>query len=288
MTLKGILGTKGSTEQVFTDNGDRIPVTCIHTSPCYVVNIKSMGVDGYWSVQLGFGQARNIKKPTSGLFKKAGIKTPLRFLKEVRFDEAELLTEGKKKGLKVGELELWVGQELKASELFGKGEMVNATGTSKGKGFQGVVKRHGFGGGPRTHGQSDRERAPGSIGAGTTPGRVYKGKKMAGRMGSDTVTVQNLEVIDVTDTDLFVKGLLPGVPGALTLVRSSAALPEKPTVEESSSDEAPTEEEAPKKEPVKKEAPSKEETPKQEKTQQEQKAEPKEEKTEEKVEEKKN
>ncbi len=238
MIMKGILGTKGSTEQLFTEDGDRIPVTQIHTSPCYVVGMKSMDTDGYWAVQLGFKPAKNIKKSKEGLLKKAGIKTPLRFLREVRFDEAEVIEDGKKKGLKVKDLELWIGQELVPSALFSKGELVTVTGTSKGKGFQGVVKRHGFKGGPKTHGQSDRERAPGSIGMSATPGRVYKGKKMAGRMGSDTVTVQNLEVIDVTETSLFVKGLLPGAKDGLIIVRSHDSAPKK----QEEPEEAPVEE----------------------------------------------
>lgn len=228
MITKGILGIKGITEQVFNQTGDRIPVTMIHTSPCRVIGMKTMDVDGYWSIQLGFGETKNIKKSAQGLFKKAGIETPLRFLREVRFDSAEVIEDGKKKGLKVADLELWIGQELKPSELFTVGEDVTITGISKGKGFQGVVKRHGFKGGKRTHGQSDRERAPGSIGSGTTIGRVFKGKKMAGRMGSDTVTIKNLEVVTVADDSIALKGVLPGIPGGLIIVRSHVAAPAKP------------------------------------------------------------
>jgi large subunit ribosomal protein L3 len=243
MITKGILGIKGTTERIFSEAGDRIPVTRIHTSPCYVVGMKTMDVDGYWSVQLGFGETKNIKKSAEGLFKKAGMKAPLHFLREIRFDTAEVIENGKKKGLKVADLELWVGQELKASDLFSTGEDVTITGISKGKGFQGVVKRHGFKGGKRTHGQSDRERAPGSIGSGTTIGRVFKGKKMAGRMGSDTVTIKNLEVVDVADDSLGLKGVLPGVPGGLIIIRSHVAAPEKPVEEAPAIEDTPVTEE---------------------------------------------
>lgn len=260
MFTKGILGTKGNTEQVFSEAGDRIPVTEIHTSPCFVVDVKTMDNHGYWAVVLAVGTSKSIKKPVEGKFKKAGIKTPLHFLKEIRFDSAEEISEGKKKGLKVGELELIVGAELKADELFAAGDMVTVTGTSKGKGFQGVVKRHGFAGGPKTHGQSDRERAPGSIGMSATPGRVFKGKRMAGRMGSDTITVKNLEVIDATEGSIFVKGLLPGVKNGYIVIRSASALPEKPAEEEQPVEETPAEvQEAPKEETPKQEAPKEEE-----------------------------
>lgn len=249
MFTKGILGTKGNTEQVFSETGDRIPVTEIQTSPCFVVDVKTMDNHGYWAVVLAVGISKSIKKPVEGKFKKAGIKTPLHFLKEIRFVSAEEILEGKKKGLKIGELELMIGEELKASELFAAGDMVTVTGTSKGKGFQGVIKRHGFAGGPKTHGQSDRERSPGSIGMSATPGRVFKGKRMAGRMGTDTITIKNLEVIDVTDGSIFVKGLLPGVKNGYIVVRSASALPEKPAEEEQPVEETPVEtQEAPKQE----------------------------------------
>lgn len=220
MISKGILGTKGATDQRFDSNGDRIPVTRINTSPCYVAGMRTMDADGYWSLRIGFGETKKIKKSAHGVVEKAGIKTPLRFLREIRFDTAEAVTEGRKKGLKVGETIFWVGQELKSTDMFAADDHVDITGTSKGKGFQGVVKRHGFAGGPRTHGQSDRERAPGSIGMSADPGRLFKGKKMAGRMGGDTITVQNLRVVDVDEDGLFVKGLIPGVPGGLLMIRS--------------------------------------------------------------------
>lgn len=216
--------------QVFTDKGIRIPTTSVHTRPCYVVGIRTKDADGYWAIQLGFGQAKSIKKPQQIKLNKAGIKTPLRFLREIRLDgpnqKLPLNTvEGKKKGIKVGEVEFYVGDEVDASKFFAKGDIVEVTGTSKGKGFQGVVKRHGFAGGPRTHGQSDRERAPGSIGMTTTPGRVFKGKRMAGRMGSETVTIKNLEVVHVTTDGVVLKGLIPGSTGGLLMIRSSQELP---------------------------------------------------------------
>ena len=232
MITKGILGTKGATEQVFSKTGARIPVTRISTSPCYVVAVKTHEVDGYWAIQIAFGQAKRMSKPQEGIITKAGIQTPLRFLKEIRFDTAEEIEKDDLKGIKMGDLEVYPGQELASLDLFAQGDLVTVTGTSKGKGFQGVVKRHGFKGGQRTHGQSDRERAPGSIGSGTTIGRVFKGLRMGGRMGGDTITVKNLEVIAVEEGAILVKGVLPGIPGGLIIVRSASKLPEKPVVEE--------------------------------------------------------
>ncbi len=230
MIAKFILGTKGNTSQVFSDGGDRMPVTFVKTSPCHVVNVRTMDTHGYWGIQLAFGEAKNISKPRQGILKKAGVKAPLRFLKEVRLAEAEPVEEGKKKGLKVGEATFMVGDEVPAAN-FAKGDFVTVTGRSKGKGFQGVVKRHKFAGGPRTHGQSDRERAPGSIGQGTTPGRIYKGKRMAGRMGFDTITVKNLLIADVLEDGLLIKGLIPGPRDNLISIVSAQAVA-MPVVEE--------------------------------------------------------
>jgi len=223
MIAKFILGTKGNTSQVFSDGGDRMPVTFVKTRPCYVVNVRTMDTNGYWGVQLAFGEAKHVSKPTQGIVKKAGVKAPLRFLKEVRLAQAEVIEEGKKKGLKVDETTFFIGDEVSPA-FFAKGDLVKVTGKSKGKGFQGVVKRHKFAGGPRTHGQSDRERAPGSIGQGTTPGRVYKGKRMAGRMGYDTVTIKNLLVVDVLEDGLLLKGLIPGVKNSLLSISSANAV----------------------------------------------------------------
>lgn len=210
MISKGILGTKGSTEQVFNGSGDRIPVTRIQTNPCYVVGVKTDATDGYWAVQLAFGQSKHIKKSAQGLFTKAGIKAPLRFLREFRVAKEDVKEENGKRGFTIGETTLFIGDEIKSSAVFKTGDKIDVTGTSKGKGFQGVVRRHGFHGGPKTHGQSDRWRAPGSIGTGTTPGRIYKGKRMAGRMGGDRITVRGLEVVEVKDNEITVRGLVPG------------------------------------------------------------------------------
>ena len=212
-----ILGAKGEMERVFTENGEQIPVTHIRTSPCYLVDIKMADSGRIHSVKLGFWATKKNQKPRTGELKKAGIQTPLRFLREIRPSEVSLVEKDGKKGFKMGEYEVYIGEELKPVELFKKGDMINVTGISKGKGFAGVVKRHGFAGGPRTHGQSDRERAPGSIGASATPGRVLKGKRMAGRMGGEQVAVQNLMIIDSLDTEIIVKGLVPGAKGGLLI-----------------------------------------------------------------------
>ena len=198
-----ILGEKSEQSQTFTDEGERIPTTFIKTTPCFLIDIKEPPKHGYFSVMLGFGQTKNIKKPNMGKLRKAGVKTPLRFLREFRVDSNKF-------GHKIK-----IGEEIKPILFFKKGEYVNVSGISKGKGFQGVVKRHGFAGGPRTHGQSDRERAPGSIGQTTTPGRVFKGKRMAGRMGGRRTTIKNLQIVEVKEDGLVVKGLVPGARGGL-------------------------------------------------------------------------
>ncbi len=220
-----ILGEKSEQSQAFNEKGERIPITFIKTSPCYLIGIKEPQLHGYFAVKLGFGLVKRIKKTIYGEITKAGIKTPLRFFKEIRLekfgDRIKIIKEEKKPVLLVGDKKLFVGQELSPSILFQKGDLVNISGITKGKGFQGVVKRHGFAGGPRTHGQSDRERAPGSIGQTTTPGRVYKGKRMAGRMGGKRVTVKNLEVVEVRENGLLIKGLIPGPRGGFLEVRSS-------------------------------------------------------------------
>ncbi|MBI3366090.1 50S ribosomal protein L3 [Candidatus Roizmanbacteria bacterium] len=214
-----ILGEKSDQSQVYDDKGERIPTTFVKTSPCYVVDMKWPSKHGYFAVMLGFGQTKNIKKSIQGKVAKAGVKTPLRFFREVRLegygDKIKLIDETDKKGITIGEIKLCVGDEVKPTIFFKKGDIVNVSGISKGKGFQGVVKRHHFAGGPRTHGQSDRERGPGSIGQTTTPGRVYKGKRMAGRMGGDRVTLKNLPVVDVKDDGLIIKGLVSGSKGGL-------------------------------------------------------------------------
>lgn len=221
--MKGfILGKKESMSQMFDEGGRRIPVTNITTSPCFIAGIRRKEIDGYVAIILGFGNTNIAPKSRMGAFKKAGIKTPLRFLKEMRInnDESEIIEKDGVFGIKIGEVELFPGMELTPSLFFKKDQVISVQGVSKGKGFQGVVKRHKFSGGPRTHGQSDRERAPGSIGQSTTPGRVYKGKRMAGKMGKETVTIKNLRIVDVVDNVLMVKGLVPGPRGTVITITS--------------------------------------------------------------------
>lgn len=248
-----ILGKKGITKRMFDEKGNQIPVTHISTKPCYVVAVNKNPAGELMSVKLGFWHAKRIAKPQLGELTAAGIKTPLRFLKEIRIDKkltragqsVELIENNGKTGIKIGQQELFAGSEITPSQLFELGNIVSVTGTSKGKGFAGVVKRHKFAGGPRTHGQSDRERAPGSIGMGTTPGRVFKGKRMAGRMGSDRTTVFGLTVVETNDDELWVKGLVPGPKGTLLEVVTLDAKHEAPVVEEVVVESAPEVAEAP-------------------------------------------
>jgi len=214
-----ILGEKSNQSQTYNEKGERIPTTFVRTVPCYLVDMKWPAKHGYFAVMLGFGQIKNIKKSIQGKVTKAWVKTPLRFLREFRLepygDKMKHLEEGAKKGFSFEDKKIFIGDEIKPNLLFKKGDIVHVSGVSKGKGFQGVVKRHHFAGGPRTHGQSHSERAPGAIGQTTTPGRVYKGKRMAGRMGGERVTLKNLEVIDVKEDGIIVKGLVAGPKGGL-------------------------------------------------------------------------
>ncbi|MBK6504415.1 MAG: 50S ribosomal protein L3 [Ignavibacteria bacterium] len=198
----GILGKKVGMTSIFADDGNCIPCTVIEAGPCYVTGIKTNEKDGYNSVQLGFEEKKekNSTKPVIGMFKKHKLPV-LRHVREIRDFEYENLKEG----------------DVVKVDMFKEGDTVKVTGVSKGKGFQGVVKRHGFGGGVRTHGQSDRERAPGSIGGSSYPSRVFKGQRMAGRMGGDTVSVRNLKVIKVFgDSNLIlVQGAVPGAKTGL-------------------------------------------------------------------------
>ncbi|MBI5452261.1 50S ribosomal protein L3 [Candidatus Gottesmanbacteria bacterium] len=217
--ISAILGKKIDQSQSFTAEGKRIPVTRILATPCLVVAAKTAAKDGYNAIQFGFGTRRvaTITKPELGHLKKAGLdKNPPRFLREIHLSDLS----NPSTSLRTGLGDLKPGAEVKVGDIFTAGDTIQVTGISKGKGFQGVVKRHHFKGGPRTHGQSDRERSPGSIGQTTTPGRVYKGKRMAGRMGSDTVTVKNLKVvsIDVEKNILTVSGLVPGGRNALLVI----------------------------------------------------------------------
>lgn len=202
-----ILGSKGVNAQTFIE-GFRIPVTKVMAGPCVVTQIKKMDTDGYWAVQLGFSskRAKVTSKPLQGHLKQTSKDNKFpRNLQEVRLDK---------------EPDFKVGDTINAADIFRAGDVISVTGTSKGKGFAGVVKKHGFRGGPRTHGQSDRERAPGSIGQTTTPGRVYRGKKMAGRMGGEQVTIKNLHIISVNKEtgEILVSGQIPGPIGSLVSI----------------------------------------------------------------------
>jgi large subunit ribosomal protein L3 len=201
---KGILGKKIGMTQIFTDKGLAIPVTVIEAGPCIVIQKKTPEKDGYSAIQIGFGEKRErlFTKPLAGHFTKAGIR-PLRFLREMLVEDPEVFQ---------------VGQEIKA-DIFAQGEKVDVVGTSKGKGFAGAIKRHGFHRGPMAHG-SKYHRSPGSLGA-KGPARVYKGRKLPGHMGTDRVTVQNLEVIkvDVDRNLIAVRGAIPGPKGGLILVK---------------------------------------------------------------------
>jgi large subunit ribosomal protein L3 len=197
--MQTLIGQKKEQSQRFLESGKRIPVTLIDVKGNIIVSVKTQEKNNYQAVQLGFSMKKKATKAELGHVKGAKLEKAPKFLREVRIsDEAEELPV--------------VGTILDPIEVFEPGDLVDVSGFSKGKGFQGGVKRYGFHGGPKTHGQSDRHRAPGSIGAGTTPGRVYKGKRMAGNMGNDNVTIKNLEVIDVTtDGVLILKGLVPGI-----------------------------------------------------------------------------
>jgi large subunit ribosomal protein L3 len=206
--IKGLIGKKIGMTQIFDESGLAVPVTIIEAGPCYVTQIRNKQNDGYSAVQLGFEEVKP-KRLTGGQLGhlKNNELPPLRFLREFRVKDPQ-----------VGE-----GDLLSVGETFAVGEQVDVVGTSKGKGFQGVVKRHGFSGGPKTHGQSDRHRAPGSIGSTTTPGRVFKGKRGPGHMGFDRVTVQNLriEFVDAERNLLGVRGAIPGPKGGVVMIKGA-------------------------------------------------------------------
>ncbi len=206
--MSALLGKKIGMTGIYNDQGVYIPCTVIQAGPCTVVQVRTMDNDGYEALQLGFGErsSRLVNKPMSGHLKKAGLDGGVRVLREFR----ELT------GADAG-----VGDVLTVSQ-FNVGDKVRVTTTSKGRGFQGVVKRHHFGGvGMRTHGQSDRQRAPGSIGGSSYPSRVFPGTRMAGRMGGKTSTVRNLEVVAVIPDSnvLVIKGSIPGAPEAIVEIR---------------------------------------------------------------------
>ena len=205
--MTSLLGRKVQQGQKFLENGARIPVTYVSVTGNTVVSLKTADKDHYSSIQIGMGIRKKSNKPLLSHAKKASLSEAPIFLREIRLSESELENLPSQ------------GDVIKASEVFQPGDVVDVTGKSKGKGFAGGVKRHGFHGGPKTHGQSDRHRAPGSIGQGTTPGRVYKGKRMAGRMGQDQVTVKNLKIMDVMDDQILIEGLVPGVLGSYIIIK---------------------------------------------------------------------
>ncbi|TWS23368.1 50S ribosomal protein L3 [Tsukamurella sputi] len=209
--IKGILGTKLGMTQVFDENNRVVPVTVVKAGPNVVTQIRTQATDGYDAVQIAFGaiDPRKVNKPVSGQFAKAGV-TPRRHIAELRLADAEAAADYE------------VGQELGA-DVFEAGNFVDVTGISKGKGYAGVMKRHGFAGLGASHGAQAVHRAPGSIGGCATPGRVFKGVRMAGRMGSDKVTTQNLSVfkVDAEAGVLLIKGAIPGRKGGLVMVRTA-------------------------------------------------------------------
>lgn len=243
--INTLLGIKKEMTSTYDSRGRRVGATVVEIMPNQVTQVKTTdGKDGYNSVQLGVGTKKSVRKPQLGHGKKAGIEQPIRWFREVR---------------EAGE-ELQPGTEIKLNQVFSIGDAVKVSGISKGRGFQGGVRRHGFHGGPKTHGQSDRLRAPGAIGSGTTPGRVYKGKKMAGHMGSERVSVKNLEVIGLNREKslLIVKGGIPGPAGTLIVVTKLGRIKgytpppeEKPDEEEEKAEEAKAESAEPKNEEVK-------------------------------------
>lgn len=208
-TLNAIVGEKLGMTQVFDDEARAIPVTVIKAGPCHIVQIKTKAKDGYDAVQISFGEvkANNVNKPQAGHFANAQV-APARHLFEIRVDS----TDG-----------FEIGQELTVAETFVAGTKADVTGISKGKGFQGVMKRHNFSGQGASHGTHKKHRAPGSIGACATPARVFKGMKMAGRMGGDKTTTLNLDVVGV-DAErglLLLGGAVPGPKGAVVVVRGA-------------------------------------------------------------------
>jgi len=202
--INGLIGRKIGMTQVFTQGGIVEAVTAIEVGPCVVTQVKTVDKDGYNAVQLGFGQAKKLNAPEKGHLGKLGL---FKHLREFRIEDKPNVD---------------LGHKLDVS-LFQPGELVDIIGLSKGRGFAGVVKRHHFSGGPKTHGQSDRHRAPGAVGAGTTPGHVFKGLRMAGHMGNERVTVRHIRVVKA-DPDrnlLLVSGAVPGAKNGLLEIRKS-------------------------------------------------------------------
>lgn len=209
----GILGKKVGMTQVFADDGERIPVTVIQTGPCYIVGKRTEERDGYDALQLGFDEkpARLTNRPDTGFFKKAGTH-PMRMVREIRLPREECD-------------KYEVGQPIKASEVFGDANIpVDVTGITKGKGYQGVMRRHGMAGTKASHGVHEYFRHGGSIGCRLTPGRVIKGKRMAGHMGTDSKTIQNMQLLQILDEDdcILVRGSVPGPKGGYVTVKKAA------------------------------------------------------------------
>jgi large subunit ribosomal protein L3 len=206
--LKGLLGKKIGMTQIFDEDGAAIPVTVIEAGPCYVTQVRDVESDGYSAVQLGFGEVKP-KRLTGGQLGhlKRNDLPPLRYLREFRTKKDTEVNKG----------------DQVTVEVFEVGDHVDITGTSKGRGFAGVVKRHGFSGGPKTHGQSDRQRAPGSIGATSGTARVFKGKRMPGHMGNRRVTSQNLRIVLVDEERnlIGVRGAVPGPKGGLLVIKEA-------------------------------------------------------------------
>ena len=206
--VNGLLGTKLGMTQIWDDNNKVVPVTVVKAGPCVVTQVRTPETDGYSAVQLGYGQIdpRKVNKPMAGHFAKAGV-TPRRHLVELRTDAASEVT---------------VGEEFDVS-VFEPGARVDVTGTTKGKGYAGVMKRHGFSGLRASHGVQRKHRSPGSLGGCATPGRVFKGLRMAGRMGGDRQTTLNLTVekVDADNGVLLIRGALPGADGSVVLIRAA-------------------------------------------------------------------
>ena len=229
MSIQTVLGQKISQTQMFLENGVRIPVTNINVEGNVVVGIRTQDKDNYSAVALGFGKKKNPSKATLGNVKTSKLSYAPSVIRESKINAT-------------GDMPV-LGDIVKATAILEVGDIVDVIGTSKGKGYAGVVKRHHFKGGPRTHGQSDRERAPGSIGQTTTPGRVYKGKRMAGHMGHERVTVENLLVMSVDDNHVLVKGLIPGsVKSFVTLKKVGKKSKFVPLYKEPAKEEKPSEE----------------------------------------------
>lgn len=217
--MNRIIGKKTLQAQAFLTDGTRVPVTFIEVEDNVILSVRSVDTHGYNAVQLGYGNRKKSSKSLMGHAKKANLKASPLVIKEARLESNENFN---------------VGDMISADNIFKRGDIIKVTGLSKGKGFAGVVKRHNFRGGPRTHGQSDRERAPGSIGQTTTPGRVYKGKRMAGRMGHALTSALNLQVVAIEDRNgkktVLVKGLVPGALNSIVTIEKTGELPEKKVV----------------------------------------------------------